>query len=133
MELRDLIPKNKFDDSNIAELNGLTDEEMRPIVYDLLMWLQDYNWPIADKVLRVLLKREEIVFSYITKILLGDDLMWKIWILELLVPTFSQEHKNLLKVYISALYDEAPPDEDGDALKEAASKYYKTCFNKELI
>lgn len=47
MELRDLIPKNKFDDGNIVELDGLTDEELKPIVYDLLMWLQDYNWPIS--------------------------------------------------------------------------------------
>lgn len=43
MNVKDLIPKNKFDDSNIEKLYLLTDEEIIPIIYDLLEWLMDYN------------------------------------------------------------------------------------------
>lgn len=41
--LRDLIPKDKFDNSTINQLCRLTDDEMQPIIFDLLEWLQDYN------------------------------------------------------------------------------------------
>ena len=88
MNVKELVPKHKFDDSNIEKLYMLTDEEIKPIIYDLLVWLQDYNWPVADKVLKVLLEREDLVLPHIKYILKKDDFktnsekddydMWKI-------------------------------------------------------
>ena len=56
MEIRELLPKNKFDNSNINRLFLLTDEEIKPIIYELLEWTQDYNWPIAKEIIPVLLE-----------------------------------------------------------------------------
>lgn len=42
-----LIPNDKFYTSNIDTLLGLSDNEMKLIIYDLLKWTQNMNWPVA--------------------------------------------------------------------------------------
>lgn len=127
-KIEDFIPKNKFDDKSLYGIDELTDEEIQPIIYELLEWLQDYNWPVADKVLKVLLKRENLVFPYISDILEGNDIIWKIWIIDLLIPTFTAEHKELLRENILDLSNISDNDEDSLALKEAAFQCYQVCF-----
>lgn len=132
MNVKELVPKNKFDDSNIGQLYKLTDEEIKPIIYDLLEWLQDgYNHPVAEKVLDVLLKRENLVFPYISEILKGNDVMWKIWIMDLLIPTFSLKHKKELEMDILELVNITLDDEDSLAIKESAIHLYKEYFNNK--
>lgn len=125
---KDYLPKNKFDQQSLCGIDELSNEEIQPIIYELLTWLQDYNWPVADKVLQVLRKREILVFPYLADILAGDDIMWKIWIMELLVPTLTAEHKEALRTNIFALSKVPSYDEDYIALKEAATQCYRVCF-----
>ena len=68
---KDYLPKNKFDRQSLCGIDELSNEEIQPIIYELLTWLQDYNWPVADKVLQVLHKREILVFPYLADILAG--------------------------------------------------------------
>ena len=125
---KDYLPKNKFDQQSLCGIDKLSNEEIQPIIYELLTWLQDYNWPVADKVLQVLRKREILVFPYLANILAGDDIMWKIWIMELLVPTLTTEHKEALRKNIFALSKVPSYDEDYIALKEASTQCYRVCF-----
>ena len=125
---KDYLPKNKFDRQSLCGIDELSNEEIQPIIYELLTWLQDSNWPVADKVLQVLRKREILVFPYLADILAGDDIMWKIWIMELLVPTLTAEHKEALRKNIFALSKVPSYDEDYIALKEAAAQCYQVCF-----
>ncbi len=127
MNVKDLVPKNKYDVSNINKLFSLSDEEMKPIVYDLLEWIQDYNWPVAQELVPLLKEREDIVFPYISDILRGDDFMWKYWIMDLLIPDFSFEHKNVLKDDILALINDPDNDEDTESIREIAKECYKNC------
>ena len=39
MKIKELIPNDKSDFSNIDKLYGLTDDEIKPIIYELLEWL----------------------------------------------------------------------------------------------
>ena len=125
---KDFLPKNKFDQQSLFGIDELSNEEIQPIIYELLTWLQDYNWPVADEVLQVLRKREILVFPYLADILAGDDIMWKIWIMELLIPTLTTEHKEALRTNIFALSKVPSYDEDYIALKEAAAQCYLVCF-----
>ena len=139
MNVKDLIPKNKLDDSNIEKLYLLTDEEIIPIIYDLLEWLMDYNWPVADKVLKVLLEREDLVLPHIKYILKKDDFktdsekldyeMWKIWLMILLIPSFNIEHKKELEQDLLNLINDPMIDKD---VRETAIECHNECFkNKE--
>lgn len=129
MNVKELVPKNKYDDSNIDKLYSLSDEEIQTIIYDLLEWLEDGNWPIAIKVLDVLLKREDLVFPYVTGILNGDNIMWKYWLINWLIPNFTLEHKEELRPFLANLTNIESDDEDLISLKESAMECYNECFN----
>lgn len=131
MNIKELVPKSKFDDTNINKLLQLSDEEIKIVIYDLLEWLQDYNWPIASEVLKILVKRENLVFPYISGILNGNNIMWKYWIIELLIPTFSKEHKMELKEDILKIINDTDNDEDTESLKEVAIECYKKYYDCE--
>lgn len=127
MNVKDLVPKDKHDISNIDKLYSLSDEEMKPIVYDLLEWIQDYNWPVAQELVPLLKEREDIIFPYMSDILRGDDFMWKYWIMDLIIPGFSFEHKNDLKDDILVLINDPDIDEDTESIREIAKECYKNC------
>ena len=127
MNVKDLVPKDKHDISNIDKLYSLSDEEMKPIVYDLLEWIQDYNWPVAQELIPLLKEREDIIFPYMSDILRGDDFMWKYWIMDLIIPGFSFEHKNALKDDILKLINDLDIDEDTESIREIAEECYKNC------
>ena len=127
MNVKELIPKNKKDNNNISKLYNLTDKEIKPIIYDLLEWIQDYNRPVAQDLIPVLIKREDLVFPYIKDILNGSDPMWKYWVMDLLIPHFSDEHKIILKNDIIKLINNPKKDEDSEAVREIAIECYDRC------
>lgn len=81
MNVKDLVPKNKFDDTSIDTLKRLSYEEIEPIVPDLLEWLQDMNWPVASEVRDVLTPFIDQLFPEFQKIFTSNDGLWKYWIL----------------------------------------------------
>ena len=93
----DLIPKDKFDQTTIAELMKLTQEEIRPIVPELIEWLADFNWPVAPEVAKALALFPDSVIGELKKQLTpeADDDILKYWILVGMIPLFEKE-KQLL-------------------------------------
>lgn len=81
MNIRDLIPKDKFDESGIEGLKKLSFEQIRPIIPDLLEWLQDMNWPVARPVADILEPFSNRITPELVAILKSTDVMWKYWIL----------------------------------------------------
>ena len=48
-QVKNLVPKNKFDFSGMEELMKLSDEEIEPVIPELLAWMKDMNWPVAKE------------------------------------------------------------------------------------
>jgi hypothetical protein len=81
MDVRKLIPRNKHDHEVINDLQKLSFEQLKPIIPDLLIWLQDMNWPIASSIADILSPYIDRITPEIIEILKTDDGMWKFWIL----------------------------------------------------
>ena len=79
IEIEKLIPKNKFDQETVDKLEKLSFDQLRPIVPQLLEWLQDMNWPIARPVADILEPYIDKIIPEIIKIFKTDDGMWKYW------------------------------------------------------
>lgn len=68
-----------------------TDEELLPYIFDLLLWLQDANWPGTDLIVGRLQQFENVdllvhwIEHLIPLILSADDSLWLISIAELLL------------------------------------------------
>lgn len=128
MKPHELLPKNKFDDKNLNIIRKLPDTQIKLVIYELLEWIQDYNWPIANQVLQILVQRQELVFPYISDILKGNDVMWKYWILELLIPSLERDYQFELKEDIEALASLKGTDEDTLVIIEQAKICIEKCF-----
>jgi len=81
MTIQQLIPKDKFDIETVDKLSNYSFDELRPIVPDLLTWIQDMNWPVAGPISKYLQSISEHLTEDIIKILKGTDDIWKYWTL----------------------------------------------------
>ena len=85
-ELKSYLPKDKFDDSGLTYLQEIGFPGINPILPELLEWIQDINWPVAQPVCSLLSKAGEEIIPYLEKALESDDFEWGFWIIECLLP-----------------------------------------------
>ena len=95
--IKNLLPKDKFDDSNLEEIKLLNDSDLSQITSELLTWTQDANWPIFPKIVEIIVARQDLFISEISKVFQTDDMIWKYWILTNICPKLSLENKDFLK------------------------------------
>lgn len=73
-DIKELIPKHKDDQNVIDGLKKLSFYQLEPTIPNLLIWLQDMNWPIAGPIAEVLKPFGNRITAEIIKILkTGDD------------------------------------------------------------
>ena len=92
-----LLPKDKFDDSNLEEIKLLNDSDLSQITSEVLTWTQDANWPIFPKIVEIIVARQDLFISEISKVFQTDDWIWKYWILTNICPKLSLENIDFLK------------------------------------
>ena len=95
--IKTLLPKDKLDDSNLEKIKLLNDSDLSQITSELLTWTQDANWPIFPKILEIIVTRQDLFISEISKVFQTDDLIWKYWILTNICPKLSLENIDFLK------------------------------------
>ena len=110
-DIHDLVPKNKFDSSNIERLKHLTDNEIEPILPSLLEWIQDCNWPVAGDIL-------------------PKDDIWKYWIITCLAPLFSDESINCILSDIQRIAKSPTQGELREEVHEAAVIFLQNRLSK---
>jgi hypothetical protein len=81
IDVRKFIPKHKHDHEVIDKLRELSFEQLKPIIPDLLEWLQDMNWPIGRPIADILKPFADKMTPEIIKILRTNDSMWELWVL----------------------------------------------------
>ena len=81
-----MLPADKFDIEAIEQLAAASAQKVIPLLPQLLTWVQDMNWPVAEPALNLLMQYPTEITPLIEDVLLGDDEMWKYWCLERIVP-----------------------------------------------
>lgn len=124
-ELKKLIPQNKCDITNIEKLLSLSDDDIEQIIPELLEWLQDMNWLVAEKVSNVLSYRCKIAEPYVIELLLPTqkDDIWKYWLIKCLISNFKDKPTEKL---INAIERIAKNPTSGEHNEEVdiAAKWY---------
>ncbi|QGK75192.1 DUF5071 domain-containing protein [Flavobacterium sp. SLB02] len=119
MDIKNLIPKDKFDLETVEKLKQHSFDDIQPIVPDLLEWLQDINWPISQPIAEFLLPFSEKIAPEIVKILKSKDEMWKYCIL----MAFGKNIKNTLVLKeINRIAENPTQDEIDDGVNEIANE-----------
>jgi hypothetical protein len=97
MNIYELIPKDKFDMERVLKLSDRDPVELLIIFNELLEWLQDINWPIAEELSKVLARGGDLILPYIREILDGGDEQWKFSLLVSLIRELPRDSQNKLK------------------------------------
>lgn len=79
--MKHLIPKDKSDIETAEKLNEYSLQELRPIIPELLEWMQDGNWPVFYPIRLFFEKHVDEIQNEILDIFKTNDNLWKYWIL----------------------------------------------------
>lgn len=123
MEISQLLPKNKMDNSNFSKIKSLSDDDLSKIAKDLLEWLQDANYPIFGEVLEIIVLRQNLFVDEISKVLKSDDLMWKYWILTYLFPKLNKQSIQVFQDDLGYMIEQIPQNEEDEELLELAKSF----------
>jgi hypothetical protein len=124
MSIRELIPKDKGDVATARKLKEYSYEEIKDIIPDLLMWLQDMNWPVAGPVADYLETITARITPQIITVLLTNDPTWKYWCLVVfgwvkpIDPLLLEEIRQLTTRITPFEIEEGVLEESLDILKE---------------
>ncbi|WP_295082263.1 DUF5071 domain-containing protein [Ruminococcus sp.] len=98
MDIRALVPKDKYDITVISELKKLSDTEIEPIIPGLLEWIQDMDWPVAGDTAEILSVHSKVTALFIPKLLRPEqtDDIWKFNIITYLLKRNRSFSENAL-------------------------------------
>ncbi|MCL1935157.1 MAG: DUF5071 domain-containing protein [Defluviitaleaceae bacterium] len=125
--LRNLIPKDKFDNSNIEKLMMLPEEDLKQILPELILWIADFNWPIAIELIPILIKYPNSILPIIKKNLQAseEDAELKNYIILKLIPELPKKYQDMLIKDIERIYKEPTSIEIAEEVNEIALNYLK--------
>ena len=126
MDLRKCIPKSKHDIDAIERAQLIGFPAISPIVSELIEWLQDANWPVAQKTADLLASGDLPILPAIRSVFNSSDNIWKFWVITLLVSQMRKSVVNELRFELDALAKLAPIDEDAQDVKSAAKAVLST-------
>ena len=75
-----LVPKDKLDIETAQLASRAGFPAVEPVLYELLEWIQDCNWPVARELFPFLASIGEPLAPHIRRVFAGDDYIWQYWI-----------------------------------------------------
>ncbi len=91
MDLQSYVPKDKFDIAAIDRARAMGFPALNGAIPDLLSWVRDANWPVADDTASLLTQAGPEIVPHIQSVLRGKDAVWKYWTIDLIVRPSSPE------------------------------------------
>tara|TARA_R110002050_G_scaffold2016_11_gene12424 strand:+ start:11250 stop:11621 length:372 start_codon:yes stop_codon:yes gene_type:complete len=120
------IPSDKFDIQACKQLEVTPQDEVRPFIPDLLVWLQDFNWPVAPFVKQKLIQFDKELIIPLKFILSGDDVVWKYVVLTELIPEVKSNVINSLQLELKRIGYSPSEEEISEEVDKHAIKYIRT-------
>lgn len=98
-DVKKYLPRHHLDNFYIEEMLELTEEEIKPILPELLNWTKDMSKAIAQQLIPVLVKNPNALEDTIKKILDDEkkDAIWKYNIIFYVIKGFELENKKNYK------------------------------------
>ncbi len=121
MELGNCIPADKFDEAAVRRAAALGFPTINPIIPDLLVWLQDRNWPVCENTASLLAKAGPEIAPHLVEVFRGDDDIWKQVILVLLAGELSQQVWSLIRPDLERIANRPTSGEIAEGVRDAAN------------
>lgn len=101
----------------------------------LMEWMKDINWPVAQTILPLLVSYEDETISIAADILKPDqeDEIWKYWIITHFVPALSSRNQRILINEIRRIAYHPTNGEQAEEVDEAAREYLKQTDKSQFV
>ena len=109
-ELVALLPRDKRDTDSAELLIALGFPAVEPILPELVEWMQDINWPVAQRLQPFLVGIGVPLLDQVRHVLGTDDDIWKLWVLDGVVSP-SPELQAALRPELERIADRPTPGE----------------------
>ncbi len=120
MILSACIPKDKFDTDAVARAAALGFPALNPILPELLVWMQDLNWPVAQDLAPLLAQAGVEIVAPIKSIFVGGDLGWTYFLIVGVLPHVNNEVWAPLVADLRRFAEHPTPEQKLEELDEIA-------------
>ena len=120
MTIRTCIPKDKFDLKAVKRAEAMGYPAINPILPELLEWLQDMNWPVAQALTPLLAKAGPEISPAIQNVFAQKDGWWSYCVLSVLAPIVRPEVWAMLEADIIRMAQHPTLEEQAEELDQAA-------------
>jgi hypothetical protein len=114
-----IIPKSKLDIEACENLSEATDDDVNPHIYELLIWIQDLNWPVARPVAERLSRLGDELIEPILTVLDGDDEIWKYWVVSHLLHIVNHQVYSSVEFKLNRIKSKPTPSEIEEEVYES--------------
>jgi len=121
VDLREIVPTDKSDVDRAEAAVAAGFPAVEPVLGVLVEWLQDANWPVARVLIPFLQSVGEPLIPHIWSVLRSDDLLWKYWVISLLIPALPRDAAALFRGELERLTYHPEPNERREELDQQAS------------
>ena len=120
MNLSKCVPTHKGDlaAAHQAEMAGFP--VLNDILGDLLPWVKDPNWPVAEKLVPLLVEADRAIAPHLMAIFASQDEDWKMAVLMTLAPKLKPDIRPLLTPTLDRMASDPTESEAAATLDEAA-------------
>ena len=125
-DIREYIPKDKFDTEKTQLLLDFNNEEIQPILFELLEWIKDMNWPVAQKMIEILPRFHRELIPLIKAVLSAEqtDEIWKYWVISALLPKLPKESLAYIIPYVERIKSKPTEREIVEEVHEVAIELF---------
>ncbi|AIQ64507.1 tartrate dehydratase subunit alpha [Paenibacillus stellifer] len=116
------LPRDKHDFERVDVLKNTDKSIVIALIPQLLEWLQDINWPIAEDIAKLLLQCPEETIPHVKAVLQMDDDIWKEWCLEYFVKELPVELMASFKSDVIRISSHPTPGEVLEEVHETAKE-----------
>jgi Domain of unknown function (DUF5071) len=115
-----LVPATKTDLRRAEAAVRAGYPAVAPILPQLLEWLRDCNWPVARILAPLLASVGAPLVPHLIRILETDDLVWKYWVIMVLIPALCPADALVFRPELERLAFRASPEETREELHTQA-------------
>ena len=117
-----LVPSSKYDVEAAERAVALGWPGVAPVLPELLEWLRDANWPVAEVLAPFLAGIGGPIVPYLRPILDGDDLLWTYWVIRTVLADAPLTVVEQLRADLERLATNPTASEVDEELPEAAKE-----------
>ena len=117
---KSFVPRDKFDLERADMLESLDETALQQIAADLLVWIQDMNWPVAGRVAKALVRVGQPIVPLLLEVLQGADDAWKRSCVEYVIAKLPSEMKAQLHTELLRIANQPTRGETAEEVADVA-------------